>query len=54
MMQTQLIQQMAQNIQHLQNNPPQHAPQVRSKRGELLKGRPPTFSHSPDPQQVDD
>ena len=49
-MQTQLLQQMAQNMQNNGNTPPQ----VRDKRGEFLKGHPPIFKHSTDPLQVDD
>ena len=54
MMQTQLMQQMTQTIQNNQNNPPQQFHQVRDKQSEFLKGRPPTFNHSPDPLQADD
>jgi hypothetical protein len=50
MMQTQLLQQMAQNMQNNGNAPPQ----VRDKRGEFLKGHPPIFKHSTDPLQADD
>jgi hypothetical protein len=50
MMQTQLLQQMAQNMQNNGNAPPQ----VRDKRGEFLKGHPPVFKHSNDPLQADD
>jgi hypothetical protein len=50
MMQTQLLQQMAQNMQNNGNAPPQ----VRDKRGEFLKGHPPMFKHSTDPLQADD
>src|SRR6187551_4120567 len=57
-MQLQLTQQMAQTIalmQQQQQNPP-HQPHVppRDKRGEFLKGRPPTFSKATDPLQADD
>ncbi|XP_066381052.1 uncharacterized protein [Miscanthus floridulus] len=45
---------MAQTIQNNQNNHPQQVLQVRDKRGEFLKGRPPTFNHSPDRLQADD
>ena len=52
MMQTQLLQQMAQNMQNIgHGNAP---PQVRDKRGEFLNGHPPVFNHSPDPLQADD
>ena len=52
MMQIQLLQQMAQNMQnHRNGNAP---PQVRDKRGEFLKGHPPVFKHSTDPLQADD
>ena len=48
------MQQMAQTIQNNQNNPPQQFHQVWDKQGEFLKGRPPTFNHSPNPLQADD
>ena len=52
MMQTQLLQQMAQSMQ---NNGNRNAPpQVRDKGGEFLKGHPPIFKHSTDPLQADD
>ena len=52
MMQTQLLQQMAQNMQnHGNGNAP---PQVRDKRREFLKGHPPVFKYSTDPLQADD
>lgn len=54
MLQTQLLQQMAQNMQNNQNQPPQQHQQVRDKRGEFLKGRPPTFNSASDPLQADD
>jgi hypothetical protein len=43
-------------MQHLQNNPPAGGPppiQVRDKRGELLQGRPPVFTHAADPLEAD-
>jgi hypothetical protein len=45
---------MAQTMQNNQNNPPQQLHQVQDKRGEFLKGRPPTFNSAPDPLQADD
>jgi hypothetical protein len=54
MMQTQLMQQMAQTIQNNQNNLPQQFHQVCDKWGEFLKGHPPTFTQSPDPLYTDD
>ena len=54
-MQTQILPQMAQNMQNNQNNPPPPPPlQPCDKRGEFLKGRPPVFSSSPDPLEADD
>ncbi|WVZ58668.1 hypothetical protein U9M48_008910 [Paspalum notatum var. saurae] len=41
----------AQALQHVHANQPQ---QQRDKRGDFLKGHPPTFSHSADPLQADD
>jgi hypothetical protein len=44
-------------MQHMQNNPPVGGPppvQVRDKRGEFLKRRPPVFSHAVDPLEADD
>jgi hypothetical protein len=44
-------------MQHLQNNPPAGGPppvQVRDKRGEFLKGRPPVFTHAADPLEAYD
>jgi len=49
MMQTQLLQQMAQNMQNMgawEWNAPH---QVRDKRAEFLKAHPPVFKHSTDP-----
>ena len=58
MMQTQLVQQMAQNMQNMGhgngNGNGNVPPQVRDKRGEFLKGHPPVFKHSTDPLQADD
>ena len=54
MMQTQLLQQMAQNMQNNGNGNGNAPPQVRDKRGEFLKGHPPVFKHSTDPLQADD
>ena len=54
MMQTQLLQQMAQNIQNMGHTNGNAPPQVRDKRGEFLKGHPPVFKHSTDPLQADD
>jgi len=52
MMQSQLLQQMAQSMQNNGNgNAP---PQVRDKRREFLKGHLPVFKHSTDPLQADD
>ena len=52
MMQTQLLQQMAQSMQNDGNgNGP---PQVRDKRGEFLKGHLPVFKNSTNPFQADD
>ena len=53
-MQTQLLQRMAQNIQNMENRNGNAPPQVRDKRGEFLKGHPPIFKHSTDPLQADD
>ena len=57
-MQLQLTQQMAQTIalmqQNQQNPLQQHHVQPRDKRGEFMKGRPPTFSKSSDPMQAED
>src|SRR6187551_691185 len=57
-MQLQLTQQMAQTIalmqQNQQNPPQQHYVQPRDKRGEFMKGRPPTFNKSSDPMQAED
>ena len=53
MMQTQLLQQMAQNMQNMGNGNGNAPPQV-DKRGEFLKGHPPVFKHSTDPLQADD
>src|SRR6187551_578864 len=57
-MQLQLTQQMAQTIALLQQQqqnppPPPHLP-PRDKRGEFLKGRPPTFTRASDPLQAED
>jgi hypothetical protein len=44
-------------MQHMQNNPPVGGPppvQVRDKREEFFKGRPPVFSHAADPLDADD
>ena len=43
-------------MQHLQQQPPPPPPPilVRDKRGEFMKGRPPVFTHSADPMEVDD
>ena len=49
MMQTQLLQQMAQNMQNMGHGNENAPPQVRDKRGEFLKGHPPVFKHSTDP-----
>ena len=50
MMQTQLLQQMAQSMQNIGNgNAP---PQVRDKREQFLKGHPPIFKYSTDPLQM--
>ena len=54
MMQTQLVQQMAQSMQNMGNGNGNAPPQVRDKRGEFLKGYPPVFKHSTDPLQADD
>ena len=54
MMQTQLLQQMAQNMQNNGNGNGNAPPQVRDKRGEFLKGHQPIFKHSTDPLQADD
>ena len=54
MMQTQLLQQMAQNMQNMEHGNENAPPQVRDKRGEFLKGHPPVFKHSTDPLQADD
>ena len=52
-MQAQLMQTMMQHIQNqpIGGPPPVH---VRDKRGEFMKGHPPTFSHSSDPLEADD
>jgi len=54
MMQTQLLQQMAQNMQNTGHKNGNAPPQVRDKRGEFLKGHPPVFKHSTDPLQAND
>jgi hypothetical protein len=55
MTQSQLLQQMTQNIKSNNQNKNVNAPpQVRDKRGEFLKGHPPVFKHSADPLQADD
>ena len=54
MMHTQLLQQMAQNMQNNTNGNGNAPRQVRDKRGECLKGHPPVFKHSTDPLQADD
>ena len=54
MMQTQLLQQMAQNMQNMGNGNGKAPPQVRDKRGDFLKGHPPVFKHSTDPLQAND
>jgi len=54
MMQTQLLQQMAQNMQNMGQGNGNAPPHVRDKRGEFLKGHPPVFKHSADPLQADD
>ena len=54
MMQTQLLQEMAQNMQNNQNGNGNAPPQVRDRRGEFLKGHPPVFKHSTDPLQAND
>ncbi|CAN6195134.1 unnamed protein product [Urochloa humidicola] len=58
LMQTQLMQQMTQTmvaLQQNQQNPPVPAnPPVRDRRGEFLKGRPPTFSHASNPMEAED
>jgi hypothetical protein len=44
-------------MQHMYHNPPAGGPpsvQVRDKRGESLKGRPPVFTHAADPLEADD
>jgi hypothetical protein len=44
-------------MQHMQNNLPAGGPppvQVRDKREEFLKGRPPVFFHAADPLEADD
>ena len=52
-MQAQLMQAM---MQRLDNEPARGLPpvQVRDKRGEFMKGRPPVFTHATDPMEVDD
>ena len=54
MMQTQLVQQMAQSMQNMGNGNGNAPPQVRDKRGEFLKGHLLVFKHSTDPLQADD
>jgi len=54
MMQTQLLQQLAQNMQNNGNGNGNAPPHVRDKRGEFLKGHPPVFKHSTDPLEADD
>ena len=51
---TQLLQQMAQNMQNMGHGNGNAPPQVRDKRGEFLKGHPPVFKHFTDPLQADD
>ena len=46
MMQTQLLQQMAQNIHNMGHGNGNAPPQVRDKRGEFLKGHPPILFQS--------
>ena len=48
-MQTQLLQTFVQNI-----CPNPHQAPPRDKRGEFMKGHPPTFSHASDPVEADD
>ena len=54
MMQTQLLPQMAQNMQNMEHGNGNAHPQVRDKRGEFLKGHPTIFKHSTDALQADD
>ena len=59
MTQNQMMAQMAQMMaimnQNMQNPPVQPNPApARDKRGEFLKGRPPTFSHASDPLEAED
>ena len=49
MIQTQLLQTFVQNVC---TNPHQAPP--RDKRGEFMRGHPPTFSHASDPLEADD
>ena len=52
-MQAQLMQAMMQRLdnEHARGPPPV---QVRDKRGEFMKGRPPVFTHASDPMEADD
>ncbi|WVZ50238.1 hypothetical protein U9M48_001512 [Paspalum notatum var. saurae] len=43
-----------QALQQAQANPPPPPPQPRDRRGDFMKGHPPTFSHAADPLQADD
>jgi len=43
-----------QALQQAQANPAPPPPQPRDKRGDFMKGHPPTFSHASDPLQADD
>ena len=54
MMQTQLLLQLAQNMQNNRNGNGNAPPHVRDKRGEFLKGHPSVFKHSTDPLEADD
>ena len=54
LMQTQLLQQLAQNMQNNGNGNGNAPPHVRDKSGEFLKGHPPVFKYSTDPLEADD
>jgi hypothetical protein len=53
LMQTQLMQTMMDRLDHQPAVVPPPV-QVRDKRGEFMKGRPPIFTHASDPLEADD
>jgi hypothetical protein len=55
MMQAQMLQTMQQNMVNMQNAQPQALPpSPRDRLGDFQRTRPPTFSHSMEPMDVDD